>query len=210
MDIPRYAVLFTVLPNISLTIIKGIWSIIKGWLDPVVANKVHFTRNYEELTSYINATSIPTELGGEEKWEYTYVPPVAGENALMSDTEGRDKVLAARQGIVSQLEEKTKQWIKEGPSDEERKALQEERMKLADELRKNYWEIDPYIRSKSFYDRTGVLSKDGRVDYYPSSAPVEEVEKKLETTTLDEKKPVAADAPPAAPTATTTNADDVD
>ena len=39
----------TVLVHKSPWLFQGIWKIIKGWLDPVVAAKVHFTSSVEDL-----------------------------------------------------------------------------------------------------------------------------------------------------------------
>ena len=39
----------SVLVNKAPWIFQGIWKIIKGWLGPVVAGKVHFASNVEEL-----------------------------------------------------------------------------------------------------------------------------------------------------------------
>ena len=46
-------------------VFQGIWSVIKGWLDPVVASKVRFTKNAQDLSQFIDAKHIPKDLGGE-------------------------------------------------------------------------------------------------------------------------------------------------
>src|SRR5205814_7623230 len=51
----------------------GIWKIIRGWLDPVVASKVHFANNMKEMEEFVSPDHIPEEMDGEEKWEYKYV-----------------------------------------------------------------------------------------------------------------------------------------
>jgi len=45
-------------------VFQGIWKIIRGWLDPVVAAKVHFTNNRSELEEFIHPGQILKELGG--------------------------------------------------------------------------------------------------------------------------------------------------
>jgi len=45
--------------------------------------------------------------------------------------------------------------------------VKQERSRLTEALRKNYWTLDPYIRAKSWYDRTGVLLPNGDVEFYP-------------------------------------------
>ena len=46
----------------------------------------------------------------------------------------------------------------------------EGRNRLAQRLAENYWELDPYIRARSSYDRTGVIGKDGKMDFYASAS----------------------------------------
>ena len=142
-----------VLVHKSPWLFQGIWAIIRGWLDPVVASKVHFTSNTSELAEFIDSKQIPTELGGEEKWDYSYIEPVAGENALMKDTATRDRLQAERAQLVEAFEAKTVEWI-DGDASEE---VKKERQKLAEQLRENYWKLDPYIRARTLYDRTGFL-----------------------------------------------------
>jgi hypothetical protein len=50
-------------------VFSAIWNIIKGWLDPVVASKIHFTKHLEDLEQYIPRSQIMKELGGDEDWE---------------------------------------------------------------------------------------------------------------------------------------------
>jgi hypothetical protein len=146
----------------------GVWKIIRGWLDPVVANKVHFTNNVKEMSEYISPKQIPKELEGEENWEYSYVEPVPGENDKMNDTETRDRLLAARKLLVKQYEEATVEWIR-NPAGEKAADIKAKRNALADQLRDDYWNLDPYLRARSYYDRTGVLLPGGKLDFYPAA-----------------------------------------
>lgn len=54
----------TVLVYRAPWLFNTIWAIIRGWLDPVVAGKVHFCRNVEELEAFVPKSQIPTECGG--------------------------------------------------------------------------------------------------------------------------------------------------
>src|SRR4051812_24318485 len=100
-----------VLVHKSPWVFQGIWKIIRGWLDPVVASKVHFTSNISDLGEFIDLKQIPTELGGEENWDFTYVEPVPGENELMKDTATRDRLEVERTKLVQAFEAKTVQWV---------------------------------------------------------------------------------------------------
>ncbi len=147
---------------------QGIWKIIKGWLDPVVASKVHFTNSVDEMEEFIPRSQIPKDSGGEENWSYHYVEPVVNENEIMKDTDTRDKFLVERETIVAQYEQATLDWIHhDAPSEAtEIKAI---RNKIAATLREGYWDLDPYIRARSFYDRTGMIQSGGKIIFYPAT-----------------------------------------
>ncbi|KAK3347482.1 hypothetical protein B0H65DRAFT_149968 [Neurospora tetraspora] len=144
-------------------IFQGIWRVIRGWLDPVVANKVHFTNNIAEMSEFISPEKIPKDLDGQESWEYKYVEPIPGENDKMKDAETLDKLQAARAELVREYEEATLQWIQSGNNSEE---LKKKRDEVAEKLRVDYWNLDPYVRARSFYDRVGVLLPGGKLDPY--------------------------------------------
>lgn len=143
-------------------IFQGIWKIIKGWLDPVVASKVHFANNVDELEEFIPRSKIIRELGGDEDWTYKYVEPIEGENTSMSDTASRDKILAERTELVKSYESETLSWAHGEDGGDGRG-------RLAEHLAENYWRLDPFIRARSLYDRTGVLGTAGKLDFYPSA-----------------------------------------
>ncbi|KAL0936690.1 cral trio domain protein [Colletotrichum truncatum] len=149
-------------------VFQGIWKIIKGWLDPVVASKVHFTNNVKEMEEFIPPSHILKELDGQEDWDYKYVEPVAGENDKMKDTAARDALLAGREDLIQQYEEATLQWIKEAGTDNEA-SIKKQREELAQKLRDDYWKLDPYLRAKCVLDRTGVINEGGKIDFYPKT-----------------------------------------
>lgn len=145
----------------------GIWRIIRGWLDPVVAAKVHFTNYRAGLEEFIEPSHIIKELEGDEDWEYKYEEPVEGENDMMKDTETRDRLLAARAEVYRQYENETQKWVRAHDS-EEGKQARAQRDKIAEQLRVGYWELDPYLRSRSLYDRQGTILPGGGVNWYKS------------------------------------------
>lgn len=141
-------------------------------MDPVVAAKVNFTNNTKDLEEFIEPGRIPRELGGKEDWEYKYVEPLEGENNKMKDTETRDKLLEGRDKLVHEFEGATLRWIITGGTSEG-DAVKQERNELARRLREDYWNLDPYVRARSVYDRTGVLQSQngGKVDFYEPVVP---------------------------------------
>ncbi|KAL1800301.1 hypothetical protein ACET3X_000643 [Alternaria dauci] len=155
----------TVLVYRAPWVFNAVWSIVKGWLDPVVASKVHFAKTIDELSNYVPRSQIPTELGGDEKWEYKYPEPVPGENDKMADEQSKQELQSERQQIVDKYESTVLEWVHAGdsaPAEEKRK----ERDAVAEQLRQNYWKLDPYVRARSLYDRVGVLQDGGKLEFY--------------------------------------------
>ncbi|KAI4207967.1 MAG: hypothetical protein LQ346_000304 [Caloplaca aetnensis] len=152
-----------VLVHKSPWIFQGVWNIIKGWLDPVVASKVHFTKNLEELEKFVEKSHIIKELGGDDPYEYRYVECNPGENDQMSDETTRQRLVEERAGTVREYEEVTQEWIADSQN---RAALQQKRNNLAERLRSGYWQLDPYVRARSLYDRTGLIGEGGLIQFY--------------------------------------------
>lgn len=157
----------TVLVYKAPWVFNAIWSIIRGWLDPVVAGKVHFAKNIDELSVHVPKSQIPMDFGGDEKWEYKYLEPVPGENDRMKDTEAKQALEQERASIVNQYESSILDWVHAGDAATESvEARRRERDEAAERLRQNYWKLDPYVRARSLYDRQGVLLDDGQLDFY--------------------------------------------
>jgi hypothetical protein len=150
-------------------VFSAIWNIIKGWLDPVVASKIHFTRQLEDLEQYIPRSQIMKELGGDEDWEYEYIEPIPGENEKFKDEAPRIKLEEERKADVLEYEKKTFDWIA-GRADAD--SVKKERDMLAQKLRDNYWHLDPYIRARTIYDRTGMIQKGGKINFYPEKRAI--------------------------------------
>lgn len=133
-----------------------------------MAAKVHFTNNKNDLQEFIEPAHILKELGGDEDWEYKYVEPVIGENVLMKDTEAKGNLVGVREKLTKEYEEATLQWIHKGDS----KETTGKRDQLATQLRENYWQLDPYVRARSLYDRQGILQGAAVARWYdpPASA----------------------------------------
>tara|TARA_R110002003_G_scaffold184_10_gene14447 strand:+ start:134 stop:763 length:630 start_codon:yes stop_codon:yes gene_type:complete len=157
----------TVLVYKAPWVFNAIWSIIRGWLDPVVAGKVHFAKSIDELANFVPRSQIPTELGGDEKWTYEYPEPVPGENDTMGEEKAREALEEERAGLVRRYENVVSGWIHEGSSGESLDQRRKERDQVAEEMRQNYWKLDPYVRARSLYDRMGVLNQGGQLAFYP-------------------------------------------
>ncbi|KAE8377050.1 CRAL-TRIO domain-containing protein [Aspergillus bertholletiae] len=147
----------------------GIWKIVRGWLDPVVAAKVRFVNSATELGEFIDRSQIVKELGGDEDWAYEYVEPQEDENAQLLDTTTRDSLLAQHQQIGEELFETTSMWVSAKNKGNLGDVAQQKdhRADIALRLRESYWKLDPYVRSRTLLDRIGVIQAHGHIDFYP-------------------------------------------
>jgi hypothetical protein len=146
-------------------VFQGIWHIIKNWLDPIVASKIHFTKSLDELQTFVAPSHIIAELGGEDPWSYKYIEPSPTENGAMNDTATRDKLLEERANVVKEFESATQEWIQNSAAP----PIRQKRSALAEQLRTGYWKLDPYIRARTVYDRNGLIKPGGVIDYYPKA-----------------------------------------
>ncbi|KAL4774191.1 hypothetical protein BDW60DRAFT_166403 [Aspergillus nidulans var. acristatus] len=153
-------------------IFSSIWNVIKGWLDPVVAAKIQFTKTQQDLEEFIPKSRIITELEGDEKWEYKYIEPKEGENDKLKETVKRDELIAQRQELAKEVQDVTVAWILASRKKEEDKAREvtEKRKDLIERLRTQYWQLDPYVRAPSLYDRLNIIQGDGKIEFYPEAA----------------------------------------
>jgi len=138
--------------------------VIKGWLDPVVASKIQFTSDDVAMEEFVPKSQIITELGGHEEWTYKYFEPVSGENDTMKDTATRDRIQQERNVLIKEYEKATVDWI-HGIGDMAQVKLK--RMEVSRQLKDSYWQLDPYVRARSYYDRCGMINPGGEIRFYP-------------------------------------------
>ncbi|KAI1293078.1 CRAL-TRIO domain-containing protein [Xylaria venustula] len=166
-------------------IFSGIWKIIRGLLDPVVAAKISFTRGTAGLEEYIARQNLISAFGGTDNWVYSYIEPSPEEDTpLLSGGATRAKILAEREEIAERYLSATQAWIhhvKVGEGEAEEAAIQAQlRRNCAEALWTNYWELDPFVRSRTQLDRTGVIGMDGTIEFYPERRKAAEEEGRKE------------------------------
>ncbi|PWY67889.1 CRAL/TRIO domain protein [Aspergillus heteromorphus CBS 117.55] len=151
-------------------VFSGIWKVIKGWMDPVIVSKVQFTNKVSDLEKFIAPDQIMKELKGKEDWTYSFAEPVEGENDRMADTETRDRIYNDRLRIGEDLLLRTSAWItaSEQKDRDSIAATKNLRAQTIESLRQNYWQLDPYVRGRTYLDRVGVIQEGGTIDFYPS------------------------------------------
>lgn len=137
-------------------IFNAVWKIIKGWLDPVVASKVHFTKNADDLAKFADKKFIPKDLGGNDDYKPEYIKPTKENAGTLPKDEKFEQLWKDRQELTYTFIETTLAWIK-AKSAKESTELLDLKIQLGAELAKNYLELDPYIRSRGVFDRDGAI-----------------------------------------------------
>ncbi|KAK9791691.1 hypothetical protein SCARD494_07480 [Seiridium cardinale] len=143
----------------------GIWNMIKGWLDPVIASKINFTRKTADLLQFIPEENLQVDYGGNDSWEYQYADPEPGENVRLSEEEKRAKIQEERDALIQEFERQTVEWASVEPESIDAKDREKDRSQLAELLSVNYWKLDPYIRARTYHHRVGVVDETGHVDF---------------------------------------------
>ncbi|KAI0452205.1 CRAL-TRIO domain-containing protein [Xylaria acuta] len=170
-------------------VFSGVWKIVRALLDPVVAAKVDFTRNIADLERHIPRENIPAKFGGDDPWRFEYHEPGEDEDACIARADEREKIMVERTAIAERLLTATRTWIRQhvdaAEVTEEAEAEAQAQLLRRDaieDLRKNYWALDPYVRSRTHLDRTGVINPGGVIDLYPerNAAAVVVVEEPIE------------------------------
>lgn len=139
-------------------VFSSVWAIIKGWIDPVVASKISFTKHEKDLLKFIDSDQIPQSMGGTSSFEYKWIPPVEGESRQVHDKEGKALKNKERNQLYAKFEELTVKWVTAPDSKTSRK-YEDERNQVFNEIYDQYWHLDPYVRSRSILDRNGTLGQ---------------------------------------------------
>lgn len=149
----------------------------------MIAAKVDFTRNVDDLEKYIAKENIIPKLGGTDDWHYAYQAPSEDEDASLLQGDEREKIMAERHEIAELFLVATQAWIKHAEAGDREAAMAQAQLRsnAAEALRVNYWKLDPYVRSRTNLDRTGVIRPDGSIDLYPDRTPTAEVGDHKET-----------------------------
>ncbi|KAJ2184775.1 hypothetical protein EV181_004201, partial [Coemansia sp. RSA 532] len=141
-------------------VFNSLWKLICPLLDPVVASKVHFAQSTAELQKFIAPENLSIEYGGSNSYKYQYVLPRAGENAKMADVTARNTAMAARLAACDRLEAVTRKWAGIDSATSSSQTLSDERAAAADDLVVASRAMDKFVRARTLYHRTGVISDD--------------------------------------------------
>ncbi|PWN52006.1 hypothetical protein IE53DRAFT_385620 [Violaceomyces palustris] len=149
-------------------IFKGIWQVLQPMLDPVVREKIKFSSKASELSDYAGTERLRKGMGGTLDWEWDYIEPQPGENALLKDTETRKIIEAELKELTDEFERLTRRWVREGDSDSDTPDLTYRREVVCNQIRLKTYQLAPYVRAKNVYQRAGILKDSGVVHWeYP-------------------------------------------
>lgn len=145
---------------------------IEPWLDPVVASKIRFTKNDQDLLQYIPAEHLPDRFkGGLDHYVYEYIPEKPDENKRMLDTETKCKLVDAWKALMRKFETLSKEWAVAGTaqaiSTRNADEVEKERTEVSQEIRTAYFMKDPYVRARNIYHRMSppVSKENGDVEW---------------------------------------------
>lgn len=138
-------------------IFSTVWNVIKNWLDPVVASKIHFTKDYKEISKFIDKKWIPDYMGGDDTYAGEYPVPSEKDATYMKQRDGEFiRLRKERDQLFLKFLTTTIKWIESTNPEISDKYLQD-KIDLNGQLARNYVKLDPYIRFSGFYDRNGSL-----------------------------------------------------
>lgn len=137
-------------------IFNAVWKIIKGWLDPVVASKIKFTKGVKDLKQDIDLKYIPKSLDGEDTFKNEYITPTIENSDKLPKDEKFDSLTNERNEIYCCFLQSTIDWLHAKTIEESAKLL-EIRKIIQTDLCKNYIALDPYIRTRSPFERNGEM-----------------------------------------------------
>ncbi|PWA01793.1 hypothetical protein BB558_002085 [Smittium angustum] len=92
----------------------AVFKLISPLIDPNVAMKIQFVKNEEGLLKFINKDQLIKIRGGDNNYEYEYIPPNENENIKMANLEEKQIALEKRNIIIDELTELTNKWIEAG------------------------------------------------------------------------------------------------
>ncbi|KAI9315538.1 CRAL-TRIO domain-containing protein [Dichotomocladium elegans] len=143
-------------------VFSTVWNLITPLLDPVVATKIHFTKNLEELSQYVPESSLPSIISGDES-------KMTKDEKLKVDAPKAGSMVppqtAAVQNYTHMIREyisESKEWVKtDKPADD---ASEGGRLALARRYRIARINADSDLRGVSTWQLKGLFTiKDGRL-----------------------------------------------
>jgi hypothetical protein len=133
-------------------IFSTFWNIIKVWLDPVVASKIVFVKDINEIGEYIDVAQLPRFMDGKDDFEGEYPTPTKSDATIEPRDSRYIQLIRERDEYNLQFLDRTARWIESYDQKMSSRYL-EEKINISMKLAKNFVELDPYIRRRGVPDR---------------------------------------------------------
>jgi hypothetical protein len=139
-------------------IFHSCWLVIKHWLDPVVESKIHFLKNEDEITKFIDRSNIPKRLNGAHP-DFEYILPTERDKKMLAafraDKKGRKLARAAHRKAARYYLDLTLKWA----NGDNNQTLIQERKEAAKQLRQAFEQLVPYVHTRTNYHRIGIINE---------------------------------------------------
>lgn len=143
-------------------IFSTIWNIIKNWLDPVVASKIHFTKTIDDVKGFVDGKYLPKEIGGSGEVDVSYpVPTIEHTHPPLQQDSTYRALRRERDELNMLFFDVTRKWVQSTLPEVSAQYLAD-KIDISTRLSENYKHLDPYERCPGVYDRKkadGLLSK---------------------------------------------------
>ncbi|CAO3630707.1 unnamed protein product [Cunninghamella blakesleeana] len=138
-------------------VFSTVWSMITPLLDPVVASKIHFTKNINELSGYVPMDVLPDFLTGKSEIKKGTSRPFTPPAGSLNNTKGPE--FAAYESVIKGYIQETQAWIKSSDP-----ASDPKRKEQALKYRHASISVEQYLRARTTYHDLGLAEiENGRL-----------------------------------------------
>ena len=141
-------------------VFNTVWKLIKGWVNPDITKKIHFTNSIKDLEKFIPVENIPARLGGKDDFTPKYIVGTHEDSDKKQKDSRYDTLIKERGETFMMFVEATIKWI-DAKTPEQSKQYLEHKIKLGILSAQNYIQLDPYLRSRGVFDRNGAIGPIG-------------------------------------------------
>lgn len=144
-------------------VFSTIWNLITPLLDPVVASKIHFTKDCKELTNFVPLNALPGNITGEvgktTKDEAMKIDPVKPGNLTVPSTPAYQDY----QDMIKEYQFETLDWAKSKTAEDSNET--DTRRELARQYRVARIKAEFDVRGPTSYQAKGLITvnAEGRV-----------------------------------------------
>lgn len=138
-------------------VFSTVWTLIQPLLDPVVATKIQFTKDYNDILQHINQSALPGNITGEKDKktldEAVKIDPVAPGTLKTPETPAYQEYNEA----IKEYEAETAEWTKQKTT-EDGNNYSGARHELAKQYRHARIKAERDIRGPTSYQAKGLIS----------------------------------------------------